>query len=177
MTDVLLICFGVLALLSVGGVVVIDRRLGRLQKRLQPLEDLAPLAERVRGLSTELHRKELNERLAERLTELGDAQRRVSAALAQLQTEVADVSRSLERSAVAAEQPPSDELGERVRLHLAGRGYDHVAVLSDLTGLEGRSGRVVFEARRDGVMHKGHLALADGEIVDETVRAAYAAFP
>ncbi|RKY22204.1 MAG: hypothetical protein DRQ55_01865 [Planctomycetota bacterium] len=177
MIEVLLICFAVLAALSVGGVVLLDRRLQQLSERLEPLEQLAGLSERVRGLSTELHRKELNERLAQHLHELADAQSRVTAALSELQQQVSDVSRSLERSAQAAAVAPADALSDRVRRHLAAQGYEQVTLLSDLSAIKGGSGRVVFEARRDGVVHKGQLSLAEGEIVDAVVRSAYSAFP
>lgn len=175
--ETVLICFFALAALGVGAVVVLDRRIARLGERLARLDDIEGLSERVRGLSTELHRKELNEALASRLTELGEAQRRVTAALVELQGQVGDLQRSTERRAREAALPPADELSSRVRQHLADRGYAQVKVLSELGELRGRSGRVVFEARRDGVLHKGHLSLADGDIVDEQVRSAYQAFP
>ena len=80
----------------------------------------------------------------------------------------------LEASGPAAE--PAD-IAHRVREHLQEQGFDSVQILSDLTRLEGRDGRVVFEARRHGAMHKGHVGLRDGAVVDEAVRAAYSAFP
>ena len=177
MLEILLPCFAVLAALGVGGVMLLDRRLTRVQERLARLDDLETLAERVRGLSTELHRKELNDRVQDKLTEVGEAQRRASAALVELQSQVAELVRGLEQRAEQRAAPPAEDISERVRRQLDASGFDQVRILSDLGQLSGRSGRVVFEARRDGVVHKGHLSLADGEVVDETSRSAYAAFP
>lgn len=179
METLLLACFGVLAALGVGAVMLLDRRFQRLHERLARLDDIEALGERVRGLSTELHRKELNERLATRLSELGEAQRRVTAALNEVQQKLVELGTLAEQRAQVA--PPSapapEDLGLRLRRHLAGRGFEQVSLLSDLGPGQGGSGKVVFEARRDGVLHKGHLELADGEVVSEQVRSAYTAFP
>ena len=50
-------------------------------------------------------------------------------------------------------------------------------MLTDLSTLEGGTGRAVFEAHRDQVMHKGHVRLSGGAVVDTQARAAYTAFP
>ena len=80
------------------------------------------------------------------------------------------------RSPQAAEAPEPD-VSQAVREHLLERGFDEVHILADLNRLEGRSGRVVFEGRRHGVMHKGHVSVQDGAVVDLSERAAYSAFP
>jgi hypothetical protein len=46
-----------------------------------------------------------------------------------------------------------------------------------LESLSELSGRVLFEARRRGVIHKGHVLLAAGRVQSESVQSAYAAFP
>ena len=177
MTDMLLLCFGALAVLGVAGVILLDRRLARIGQQLQALDDLADLAERVRGLGAELQRKELNEALQAKLTELGEAQARSAAGLAEVLEQVGELARSLERSVHELGPPDGEALSQRVRTHLAEQGYEQVRILSDLGGTQAGTGRVVFEARRDTVMHKGHVSLVDGEVVDEKVRSAYAAFP
>jgi len=69
--------------------------------------------------------------------------------------------------------PPSDAIRE----HLARLGFDDVHLLTDLESLPELSGRVVFEARRRGVLHKGYVQLAAGRVQSESVQSAYAAFP
>lgn len=175
-----LVAIGLLGLLIIGAVVLLDRRLSALQTELARRDDVAELSRRLRELSAELDRDELSAPLAARITEFAEAERRLFAALAEVRGELSDLRRAAERRAAAEGLPAVPEppdLGAVVREHLAARGFDRVAILSDLTRLVGREGRVVFEARRDGVMHKGHVGLADGEVVDEDVRAAYSAFP
>ena len=63
------------------------------------------------------------------------------------------------------------------REHLERMGYRRVRLLSDLGSLSGRSGKVVFEASRDGAAHKGQVVVEDGVVRDVNTRSAYSAFP
>jgi len=184
-TDLL---FFALAILFVGGIVLLDKRLGRIQKDLGRLDELSTLAQKVASLAGQLDRKEVSAQLAAKLTEVAESDQRMVAALAELSREVGELRRGADRVAAerrAAEQraeqapvpPPAPDLAELVADHLAQRGFDEVRIVSDLGTLQGSSGRVVFEAQRRGVLHKGHVRLNDGRVVDESVRAAYSTFP
>jgi hypothetical protein len=175
-----LIAIGGLGLLGLLGVVLLAKRIARLDVHLARLERLDEIDRRLRDLSAEFDRKELNSQLQSKMTEVTEANRRLAHALGQVRDEVAALRDNLRG---AADQPSATPAGgpadvnQLVRGHLSGTGFEDVHILSDLNRLEGRSGRVVFEGRRGGVMHKGHVNLKDGLVVDENVRAAYAAFP
>lgn len=180
-TDLL---FSALAILFVVGVVVLDRRLGRVQQDLARLDELAALSQKVASLAGQLERKEVSAQLETKLTEVAESEQRMVAALGQLSREVTELRRSADRRAAerrAAELPPSvdpaPDLATLVTDHLAEGGFDEVRLVSDPALLKGHSGRVVFEAQRRGVMHKGHVRIRDGRVVDESVRAAYSTFP
>jgi len=184
-TDLL---FSALAILFVGGVMLLDRRLGRIQKDLARLDELGTLAQKVASLTGQLDRKEVSAQLATKLTEVAEGEQRMVAALGELSREVTELRRGADRQAAerrAAEQraellpdpPPGPDLAELVADHLAHRGFEDVRLVSDLGALQGSSGRIVFEGQRQGVLHKGHVRLNDGRVVDESVRAAYSTFP
>jgi len=184
-TDLL---FFALAILFVGGIMLLDRRLGRIQRDLARLDELATLSQKVASLAGQLDRKEVSAQLATKLTEVAESDQRMVAALGELTREVTELRRGADRMAAerrASEQraeqlpepAPGPDLAERVADHLAQRGFDEVRLVSDLAGLQGSTGRVVFEAQRQGVLHKGHVRLNDGRVVDESVRAAYSTFP
>ncbi len=179
MEPVLIAVLG-LGLLGLLGVSLLAKRIGRVEEALGKLGRLDDLERRLGDLASEFDRKELNTLLQAKITEMTDANRRLAHAVGELRDDLQELRdqanlRVATPAAPAAEHEPS--LGDLVRTHLASDGYTDVRVLSDLTRLQGRSGRVVFEARRSGVMHKGHVNLKDGLVVDESVRAAYSAFP
>ncbi|MFT7462528.1 MAG: hypothetical protein ACI9EF_000868 [Pseudohongiellaceae bacterium] len=184
-TDLL---FFALAVLFVLGVVLLDRRLGRIQHDLRQLDELAKLSQKVASLTGLLDRNEVSAQLEAKLTEVAESEQRMVAAVGEVTREVAELRRGGERQAAerrAAEQravelPPEPEpldVAGLVADHLATAGFDEVRLVSDLGQLTGHTGRVVFEAQRRGVMHKGHVRLSDGRIVEQSVRAAYSTFP
>ncbi len=149
---------------------VLVRRLDRLEGRLQRLAALDALVLRVEDLAAHVEQRQIGGALAARLTEFGEEHARLTAA-------VRDLEQRLPAPGGARTRSPPPDLGERVRRQLGERGFETVTLLTDLTTLAERSGRVTFEARRRGVMHKGHVVLRDGEVVDAAHRAAYSAFP
>ncbi|GJM20381.1 MAG: hypothetical protein DHS20C15_02960 [Planctomycetota bacterium] len=154
--------------------------MGRVEEGLARLDQLDALTERVQQLAHELDRRQLNAPLQAKLTELAETGERSRVAFMEVQERVAELGRLVDARLEAVTDTPAAgpaDLAERVREHLRAQGFERVQILSDLTKLDGHDGRVVFEARRNGVMHKGHVGLRDGAVVDESVRAAYSAFP
>jgi outer membrane murein-binding lipoprotein Lpp len=168
-----LIALAVLAALMTGGVVLLARRLSGLEQRLERLDDLDKLSQRVQRLAGELDRKELNAHLQAKLTEIAESDRRLRAALSELTRKVAD----LEPQHDAEHDRPAQGPEDIAREHLERMGYRRVRLLSDLGSLNGRSGKVVFEATRDGAAHKGQVVVEDGVARDVNARSAYSAFP
>jgi len=166
----LLIIVLALVLLLVAAALLLLRRLEALGARLAPLSRLADVDARVAALAGQVERREFSVALQAKLTELAESQARLAAAVAGLQEGLAAA------PSARAALPDGDLLGI-VREHLVAQGFAGVCLLTDAGQLAGRSGRVAFEARRDGVLHKGHTQLQDGEIVDDTIRAAWATFP
>jgi len=175
----ILIAIGVLALLGLAATFRLERRLGRVEDRLGRLDEIEVLAQRVHGLAAELDRKELNAPLQAKLTEVTEGLRRLHAVVAELGQAQSDLRAQVEGAVAArpAEAPRPADLAQRVREHLEREGFERIQILSDVTRMQGASGRVVVEARRGGVAHKGHLSVTDGAVVEEHIRAAYSAFP
>jgi len=170
--------FGALAILFVGAVLVLDRRLGRIQRDLDRFDELAGLPKRVVNLAGQLDRTAISGQLEAKLTEFAEAERRMVSSLAELTHEVSEMRRAAERwSAERPPDPPPTDVGSVVRDHLSGRGFDEVRLVTDLATLQGNSGRIVFEALKQGVMHKGNVQLNDGRVVDESWQANYSTFP
>lgn len=175
-----LIAIGALGLLGLLGVVLLAKRIARVEAGQGHLDRLEEIERRLGDLSAEFDRKELNTQLQSKMTEITEANRRLVHAVGELRKDLQELK---DASAASVSQPSSPE-GDKPQSmeavvcgHLTADGYTDIQLLSDLTQLNGRSGRVVFEARRTGVMHKGHVNLKDGRVVDENVRAAYSAFP
>jgi len=162
---VVLLALG-LVVLAVG----LFRRLERVRGALSGLDELAAVRQRLDALQAQVERTEFSAALQAKLTEFSEENSRLTSAVRDLERRLPQVAPGRGR------QPPTD-LGELVRRHLVGLGFEGITILTDLRELAGPSGRVSFEARRRGVMHKGHALLKDGEVVDETLHAAYATFP
>ena len=135
---------------------------------LARLDKLDALEKRVEALTAQLEQSEFGSTLQARLTEFTEANLRLAAALAELRQRL---------PAGKSFKPPPATPADSIREHLARLGFDEVHVLTDLESLPELSGRVLFEARRRGVIHKGHVQLAAGRVQSESVQAAYAAFP
>lgn len=177
--DPVLVTLLALALVVVTGVLFLDRRMARLQAELSQLDALAELADRVKALAAELDRKELSARVQSKITEFTESNRRLTAALTELRQDLDEVRRSSELHSGGGPEVGggAPDLASVVRDHLSSGGYRRVQLLSDLTELQGLTGRIVFEASKDGAVHKGHVDLRDGAVVEESVRSAYSAFP
>lgn len=176
---ILFLAIAALGLLVLFGFFQAGRRLARVEERLGDLGKLDGFAERIQQISHELDSSQLNAPLQAKLTELAEAEERGRTALLELQQRLVELTRVVDSrlEAVGPAAVDAEGVAQRVRTHLIDRGYERVQILSDLTRLDGRDGRVVFEARRHGAMHKGAVDLRDGAVVDEAVRAAYSAFP
>lgn len=134
------------------------------------LRELARLEGLERHLDAVAARIEGGAGMENRLTSLTESSQRLSAAVAELRSELlAPASGPSERSAPGP--------AESVRRHLAAQGYADIHVLTDLSTLPPEGGKVVFEARRQGVVHKGSVVYADGDCSGEQVQTAWAAFP
>ena len=162
------------ALLALGllllGLGLLFRKVEAVRSQLAPLAELAELRRRLELLAAQVEQREFSSALQAKLTEFTEAHSRLAAAVRELE-------QRLPVGAPARGKAPPADLGELVRRHLVEDGFEGITILTDLRELSGRSGRVAFEARRRGVMHKGHALLQDGEVVDETLHAAYSTFP
>ena len=160
-----------LALLVLGLAAIgfgLSRRLDRVRAELARLDKLDALEKRVEALTAQLEQSEFSATLQSRLTEFTEANLKLAATLAELRQRL---------PGGKSFKPPASTPADAVREHLARLGFDEVHVLTDLETLPELSGRVVFEARRRGVLHKGHVQLAAGRVQSESVQSAYAAFP
>ncbi len=166
----LLIFVLVLVLLLVVAAALLLRRVQGLESRLAPLARLDDLDKQLQLLGGLIERREFSVALQAKLTEFGETQARLTAALAELQAAVT-------AAPVAHATLPSGDLLGLVREHLVEQRFEAVHLLTDAGQLEGRSGHVAFEARRDGVLHKGHAVLLDGAVVEDHVRSAWSTFP
>lgn len=146
----------------------LSRRLDRMRGELARLDKLEALEQRMAALSAQLEQSEFSAALQARLSELAEANMKLASGLAELR----------QRLPVGkAPRAPSSHPADVVREHLGRLGFEDVHVLTDLETLPEQSGRVVFEARRRGVVHKGYVELAAGRVLNESAQSAYAAFP
>lgn len=165
-----LVLAGVLALGIAVLAFITQRRLAAVQRALELLEQLPVMAERLDTLSERVERREFSAALSAKLTEVSESHRRLASSVTALAQRVAG-----DTSAPGDEA--AGDLAALVRRHLGRMGFEAIQILTDLDELDQGSGRVVFEARRLGVTHKGHVELLDGEVVGEQIRSAYSAFP
>jgi hypothetical protein len=168
--ETLLVLVLVLVLLLAVAAVLLLRRLEGMDARLATLARLDALDKQLQSLAGQFERREFSVALQAKLTEFAEGQARLAAAVTGLQEALAAVPHA------PAAAPAGDLLG-MVREHLVAQHYEGVRLLTDAAQLAGRSGRVVFEARRDGVLHKGLAVVADGEVVEDSARGAWSAFP
>ncbi|MHC5211638.1 MAG: hypothetical protein ACYTG2_13040 [Planctomycetota bacterium] len=147
----------------------LSRRLEQIRQRLETLDKVQVLEQRLDQLISQVERREFSAALSAKLTEFAEAHARLAASVAELRQA------HVERPA-RAEAPATDPAGV-VHAHLRRLGFEDVHLLTELETLSDDSGRVVFEARRRGVQHKGHLELQDGKIVHESIQSAYSTFP
>ena len=146
-----------------------SRRLDRMRGELVRLDKLEALEQRVAALATQLEQSERGSALQARLSEFAEANLKLASGLAELR----------QRLPVGGKpaRAPATHPADAVREHLARIGFDDVHVLTDLETLPAQTGRVVFEARRRGVVHKGYVELSAGKVLAESAQSAYAAFP
>jgi hypothetical protein len=145
------------------------RRLEQIRQRLEALDKLAVLEQRLDQLISQVERREFSAALSAKLTEFTEAHARLAAAVAELRR--ARVERP------APEPAPATDPAGIVAAHLRRLGFEDVHLVTDVETLDAGSGRVVFEARRRGVQHKGHLELRGGTVVSESIQSAYSTFP
>lgn len=164
----------------------LSTRIDRLEQRLAALEPLSELPVAVGAAVDEIQRRDVHEGLRAQMADLAEAQVRLAGVVDELSGRVERHGKLVRDLAASARERPATEapalpepedVSVIVARHLADRGFEAVRLLTESTRLEGRSGTVAFEARRDGVMHKGHVVVEDGRVRRESVRAAYSAFP
>lgn len=146
----------------------LSRRLDRLRAELSRLDKLDALGQRLEALASQVEQSEFSAALQAKLTEFSEANLKLASALAELRQRI---------PAAKLTKAHGGNPADTVREHLARLGFEEVHLLTDLESLPELSGRVVFEARRRGVLHKGYVELAAGRVQSESVQSAYAAFP
>jgi hypothetical protein len=146
----------------------LSRRLDKLRGELSRLDKLDALEQRLEALAAQVEQSEFSAALQAKLTEFSEANLKLASALAELRQRI---------PAPKLSKAPGGNPVDVVREHLDRLGFEEVHLLTDLESLPELSGRVVFEARRRGVLHKGFVELAAGCVQSESVQSAYAAFP
>jgi hypothetical protein len=147
----------------------LSKRLEHIRERLEELDRLPAMERRLEQLVSQVERPEFSSALAGKLTEFTEAHARLAASVA-----------ALRQSRVPlpdAESAEATDPAGLVQAHLRGLGFVEVHLVTDVETLDEGTGRIVFEARRKGVQHKGHVELQDGKIVRESIQAAYSSFP
>ena len=144
------------------------RRLDRMRTELSRLDKLDLLAQRLEALAAQVEQSEFSAALQAKLTEFSEANLKLASALAELRQRI---------PAPKLSKAPGGNPLDTVREHLDRLGFEDVHVLTDLESLPELTGRVIFEARSRGVLHKGYVELAAGRVQSESVQSAYAAFP
>ena len=144
------------------------RRLDRMRTELSRLDRLDALDQRLEALAAQVEQTEIGAALQAKLTEFSEANLKLAAAMAELRQRLPAAS-----VVKAHGGNPADVVGN----HLARLGFEDLHVLTDIESLPEHTGRVVFEARRRGVLHKGYVELASGKVLTESIQSAYAAFP
>ncbi len=165
-------------------VVRLSARVRALEASVDSLLPLAELPASIEALAADLQGRDLHERLRAQLAESAEAQVRLAGRVDDLGGRidqqgklVRDWGATLQAAASKGADVPLEDISIVAARHLRERGFEAVRLLTERSHVEGRSGSLAFEARRDGVMHKGHVVLADGVVRKESVRAAYSAFP
>jgi hypothetical protein len=139
-----------------------------LERRLQLLEGMADLGQRLRLVEESIHANATAplerklDAIAERLNGLGG---RVAALAG---------ARESEDPAARDSEPAGDE--SRVRRHLALSGYTEIRVLSTLEH-EGGAREFRIEAARGGVESKGSVVVAGGGVAEVRLTPVYELFP
>jgi hypothetical protein len=149
------------------------KELGRLADRLAVLDEIKTTLARVAR-----EREDLDLRRIEHvLIELRDGQKRLEDTLLRASQFGAKPSElSTPRATEAA------GLSERIVQRLLAHGFERVQVVPTLAELEQLfdaegAHEVLVEARRNGVMCKGHVLVRDGVVVEVELKPAYSMFP
>jgi hypothetical protein len=164
------------ALLLAGIAALLHQLLGRVRA----MEERLAALDRLDGIQGELSRLQRQgqagdqARLEGALVELRDSQRRLAERLVQA-AETATRERS---GAPGGESAASGS--ERVVNRLLAQGYEGVHLLATREEVERAfeaGGELLVEARREGVVCKGRVRIADGRIRDAELRSAHSMFP
>ena len=163
------------AVLLIGaGVWVLVERLKALREEARSLATLASLEKQVARLIEARDALDLR-RIEHLLVDLRDAQLRTEQVLQRAEESRA---RGSDGAALVPVAPPS--IAERVVNRLLALGFERVEVVSrseTLAALSERDGEVWIEARRDGLLHKGRVRIAGGQIGAVELQPATAIFP
>jgi hypothetical protein len=137
--------------------------------------------------------KEGIQRLNERLQALTDGLealglRTVEERLLEIQEVLESIRDGLQRPLPAASGPTAVEPSEAslrrsslidiVEAKLYNLGYGKVSVVTDLTGVDSQEPtRIVVEAERNGVAHKGYLVIHGSAVTELEMQPSYTSFP
>jgi len=151
-------------------------RLQALAVEAKGLGTLKEIERAIQGLLAA--REELDLRRVEHLLiDLRDATRRVEQALLRAQE-----LRPVERDALVpyAAQGPAQNLAERVVNRLLALGFERIEIVTPVEELErltDADGHVLVESRREGMLHKGKVAIRSGRIESVHLAPAFPIFP
>jgi hypothetical protein len=168
------------ALVALGAALL--ARLRALERGLGALALLEDLKRAVGGLAEREDDLDLR-RLEHVLIDIRDGQRRLEDALLAVSEGPRSAVEAPERGAPGAPGARGSrpvELADRVVTRLLALGYERVLLVTphaELAALVDGDGEIVVEARRDGAICKGRVAVRGGRITEVQVQPAYSAFP
>lgn len=131
----------------------------------------------------------LNDRLQSLVDGLGAlGTRRLEDQLAQIQELLERIHDQMSRRSTGVSMPLPDRSSERqsrgsgpidiIEAKLYNLGYSRVTVVSDLAAADlSEPTRVVVEAEKEGVTHKGHLVIYGTSVTELEMQPSYTSFP
>lgn len=145
----------------------------QLEEAVTHLQSASVSLDRIAQRCDDLDRKAatLMERGPGAAPDMSDAVRSLRDGLASIESPITQIRDALSRT-------ESDRLADEVRRSLFTRGYDKVAIQTDITTLP-RAGehRVLVEVVKEGVKSKGFVVLRDGSAVDVKISSIHEMFP
>ena len=156
-----------------------------LAARARDLARRAPALDRLEDLARDVHslaqeRSDLDLRRVEHvLIELRDAQKRLEDVLLRHAEATREALVRGDGGSVAL-VAGGEGLGERTTNRLLAMGYERVQIITrveKLAELAARDGEILVEARKEGVLHKGRVAVRGGRIASVELHPAYSIFP
>ena len=164
-------------------------RLGKVERKLAPLDRLAEIQNAIQKTQEDAGALDLR-RIEHALIDIRDGQKRVEdRTLAVLEAAQGGprIPGALATTGAAPGSPHGSNSGsalaDRIVTRLLALGYERIQLVTPLARIaelaEGNAadGEVTVEARRDGAACKGRILVKQGAIADVHIQSAYSVFP